>query len=319
MSLIRKLANIFASGSEGHFAVFGKHPGWNDHIDDIGLNTRRLTELKRVLYVQGIRGNIDSGRWKALEPAERNEKFHHLFISYVPNDIVIGRFWSSTDGKGRSSYPMVVAGECTSFPLDWCLNTISPMLESFEKGSIITDSAGTIQRLAEAKQAELLSAIANADFRQMLTNPTPQQWLSLIANQPYMKENPDRLLRILYQFVRALKPYTHDRFDAAQKSGLHRSQHLRMPAFDTPEESGRTWIRFLLNYLHPNTPIFAIIPVDLSWVDLLIGPVDQNGLFCISASLERLPLTSEIPYNLDEAFVAQATNEINEARTVTGN
>jgi hypothetical protein len=158
------------------------------------------------------------------------------------------------------------------------------MLEKFEQSSVATDSAGTIQRLAEAKRGELLNAISNANMRQMGPSLTPQQWLSMISNQAYMQEDPERMLRILYQFVRALKPYTHDRFDAAHKSGLHRSQHLRMPAFDTPEESGRTWIRFLLNYLHPNTPIFAIIPVDLAWVDLLIGPIEPERSilhFCI--------------------------------------
>jgi len=44
-------------------AAFGKHPAWDDHIDDIGLDMDTLIAAKRILYVQGIGGNIDSGSW----------------------------------------------------------------------------------------------------------------------------------------------------------------------------------------------------------------------------------------------------------------
>lgn len=35
-------------------AVFGKHPGWDDHIDDLGIETKRLAEVKRVMYFECI-------------------------------------------------------------------------------------------------------------------------------------------------------------------------------------------------------------------------------------------------------------------------
>ena len=44
-----------------HVGAFGKHPGWDDHLDDIGLNTEPLIAAKQYLYVQGIGGVIDAG------------------------------------------------------------------------------------------------------------------------------------------------------------------------------------------------------------------------------------------------------------------
>ena len=100
-------------------AAFGKHPGWDDHIDDIGLETDVLVTVKRILYIQGIGSNIDSGSWDKLEEDQRLEKFGHVFVWCMNRDLVVGRLWSSQDGKGRSSYPMVVCVQCSKLPLPW--------------------------------------------------------------------------------------------------------------------------------------------------------------------------------------------------------
>src|SRR5262249_6263883 len=47
---------------EVHVAAFGKHPGWDDHVE-LGLDTTRLAEVRQWLYVEGIAGNVDSGAW----------------------------------------------------------------------------------------------------------------------------------------------------------------------------------------------------------------------------------------------------------------
>jgi hypothetical protein len=36
-----------AKVASGHLGAFGKHPGWNDHLDDQGLDTNELINLKR--------------------------------------------------------------------------------------------------------------------------------------------------------------------------------------------------------------------------------------------------------------------------------
>ena len=84
-------------------AAFGKHPGWDDHIDDIGLDTDILVAVKRILYIQGIGRNIDAGSWDKLEENQLVEKFGHAFVWCMNGDVVVGRLWSSKDGKGRAS------------------------------------------------------------------------------------------------------------------------------------------------------------------------------------------------------------------------
>src|SRR5438477_458719 len=96
-----------------YLATFGKHPGWNDHIDDLGLDTDDLVNAKRLLYMQGINQNIDAASWENLEPGKRIDSFRHDFLWHMPAGVggdaeclIAGRMWSSVDGKGRDKYPM---------------------------------------------------------------------------------------------------------------------------------------------------------------------------------------------------------------------
>ena len=50
-----------------NLAAFGKHPGWDDHIPGIGLETEQLARLKQSFYVAGIGRQIDSGAWEKLD------------------------------------------------------------------------------------------------------------------------------------------------------------------------------------------------------------------------------------------------------------
>src|SRR6267142_2546677 len=80
-------------------AAFGKHPGWDDHVEDLGLEPASLNLAKTVLYVNGIGGQIDSGAWEKSDPAQQLPDFRHLFVWQRSGQILIGRLWSSSDGK----------------------------------------------------------------------------------------------------------------------------------------------------------------------------------------------------------------------------
>src|SRR5262245_24203118 len=122
-AFIKSLSRLLGTSSKPdpalYLAAFGKHPGWNDHLDDQGLDTDSLIAAKRLLYVQGISQNIDSGAWENLEqvPADaptqavgRLDLFRHDFLWHMRQDgnsvMLAGRLWSSSDGKGRDKYPM---------------------------------------------------------------------------------------------------------------------------------------------------------------------------------------------------------------------
>src|SRR5262249_35748729 len=99
--------------------VFGKHPGWDDHIEDLGLETETLNLAKRVLYIEGVGGQIDAGAWEKLDPAQRTDGFNHVFLWQRGGQFLLGRMWSSSDGKGRTRYPMVLCAHCIGASLGW--------------------------------------------------------------------------------------------------------------------------------------------------------------------------------------------------------
>src|ERR1019366_6699729 len=109
-----------AKSAEGTLllAAFGKHPGWDDHIPGIGIETDTLAEVKQSLYVGGIGGQLDSGAWKKLEADKRQEGFDHVFLWLQPGHALVGRLWSSSDGKGRKEYPMVLCVDGGPTPLE---------------------------------------------------------------------------------------------------------------------------------------------------------------------------------------------------------
>ena len=118
------LSNIMSKlgggrGSRAPFinlGAFGKHPGWDDHIDDLGLESPQLINAKRIFYVQGMSGNIDSGAWDHLSEEDQLKHFRHVFAWRVGDDLIVGRLWSSSDGKGRKRYPMIVPAWVTRVP-----------------------------------------------------------------------------------------------------------------------------------------------------------------------------------------------------------
>lgn len=126
------------SQSQGHtrfLAAFGKHPGWDDHMEDLGLATESLATLKRLLYLEGIARNISAGVWK-LEPGA-SPAFDHVFRWQRGEQYLLGRIFASRDRKGRTFFPLVVCAhlldhtapasreveECVQGTLERCLGT----------------------------------------------------------------------------------------------------------------------------------------------------------------------------------------------------
>jgi hypothetical protein len=89
------------------FGIFGKHPGWDDHIEDLPLPTSSMAMAKQLLYVQGIGSQISSGAWTRLTPETRLANFNHAFLWLRGSQFLVGRMWGSSDGKKRAHFPMV--------------------------------------------------------------------------------------------------------------------------------------------------------------------------------------------------------------------
>ena len=96
-------------------AVFGKHPAWDDHIDDIGLSTETLVLTKQLLYSEGIATQLASGAWDQIEKSGNAMEFDHRFVWGRDQQAIVGAIWASADRKGRTRFPLVI---CMQAALD---------------------------------------------------------------------------------------------------------------------------------------------------------------------------------------------------------
>lgn len=296
-----------------YLAAFGKHPGWDDHVDDMGLETDLLVWVKRLLYLEGIANNIDTGAWEQLQPAERLEKFDHAFLWRADDALVIGRLWSSTDGKGRAKYPMVLAAQCSVLPAEWVVANVPARLDALYKGCVATRNAGAVRALVDEARRELRAAAdhavktggAAAAAANGSVNP-----VECFATSPDMGADHKGLLSVLYEIEHEM---------GAFRPGMRDSQagasHLRVPAC-APDayQAMHQWIEFLEMQVDASAPILAIQPFGEKWVDLIVGEPNPRDLFCIRATRKKVPLTSDIPYNLTPEFVCEAEEFIAQHR-----
>ncbi|HEV8607043.1 MAG TPA: hypothetical protein VGQ99_17010 [Tepidisphaeraceae bacterium] len=315
MSFLQSIMSKLGGGRSGrapfiHLGAFGKHPGWNDHIDDMGLESPQLINAKRIFYVQGMSGNIDSGAWDHLAEDDLLKHFKHVFAWRVGDDLVVGRLWSSSDGKGRKRYPMIVCAHCVGLPLPWAFAHILPQLEKVEAECTAATTASTVRSIMDKAREELRSLIPGRDGQRdnadssALPNP-----LATLAMRPEMGAELKGLLAILYQVERELAPFRPNQ--KSDRSVQIAPRHLRVPACaPTADEAMVLWLRFMLTQLDPNTPLCVIYPLEEQFIDLIVGEPTPTQLFCVRASARKIPLTTDIPYNLDAEFISRSKGMI---------
>src|ERR1700676_5225526 len=98
-------------GAKIQVAGFGKHPAWDDHIDDIGLTTETLVLTKQLLYSEGIATHLASGAWDQLEKSGNAIDFDHRFVWGRDQQAIVGAIWASADRKRRTRFPLVICAQ----------------------------------------------------------------------------------------------------------------------------------------------------------------------------------------------------------------
>jgi hypothetical protein len=263
--------------------AFGKHPGWDDHILGIGVETETLAQVKQALYVGGIGGQIDSGAWEKLEPEKRLAGYDHTFLWLRPGHVILGQVWSSTDGKGRAKYPMVLCIDGEAVAPGFMLTHLLPGLERLREACQATTSADQVTKDCRAAQEQLRAILSSADSRLALT-PLSAEARRHFLDRPEL--GPDRL-----GFLRALH-------ELGAEPNV-RSRHLRLPlASDSRTESLLLWNAFFGCAVSDTTPLLLISRADVNWTDVLIGEPASDDFFCLQASNKAMPLATEIPYEL---------------------
>lgn len=308
MSIIKKIVNRLNPNAHDdpaeqvYVAAFGKHPGWNDHIDDIGLNTDTLVAAKRILYIQGIGENIDSGSWDKLQPDQQFGPFKHVFVWHKNKSIIVGRLWSSEDGKGRKNYPMIVCAQCNKLPLDWIYRNILPRLEDIEKTCTGTNSAADVQACVANAQEEF-RRLVQQDHVPQKPPMTNEDVIARIAASPELGPEHEGLVRILYHIDREVKGYCPE---GRKTDNILNPTLVRCPvSLDTQSEDMLLWFRFLRAKFKSNIDVLMFLPQDDPWVDMVIGEPTSTQLYCLRALLGAVPLTSSVPYNMDPEFIKQ--------------
>lgn len=290
-------------------AALGKHPGWNDHLDDIGLDTDRLVAVKRQLYVDGIGGVIGAGTWEAMPEASRDEGFAHSFLWRQPDGLVVGRMWSSSDGKGRRKFPMIVCAQCRTLPLGFVAGPVLDRLRRLEQRCRSVSTAAEVIAAVDSMRAELRDLASHTPA--VTKDPLPGEGSAArLASAPEMGPEGQGLVRVLYQMEREMAAYL--RPDGTQTGSRSRTlevraQHMRVPAvFQSEAESWSVWARLLLGRVDQLAPLMLIWKDERGWVDVIVGEPGTAQLVCLQGSIEAFPCTNEIPFSIDELTVNRA-------------
>lgn len=298
-----------------YLGVFGKHPGWDDHIDDIGLDTERLAAARRILYADGIAGNIDSGAWEKLDDTQRLPGFAHEIVWRHPDGFVVGRMWSSRDGKGRTKYPMSAVVQTHDVPAEFVERRVVPTLEEVERRCAVTNSAAEVRQVVEDARKQLRAELmlgVSPDATVAGEEITTADDLARLAGHRDLAG--DGMLRILYELERELVSFrAHRQGDTRwmTRSAEPRGQSLRLPACaPTALESARLWRGLLDTQIDPSTSVLAIKPAGREWIDVIVGDAAPAHLFCVRATDKGLALASQVPYTLDDEFVNRAKASI---------
>jgi hypothetical protein len=292
---LRESERIFSRKTKPtiYLGAYGKHPGWDDHIDDIGLETESLLLAKQVLYVDGIGGQIDSGEWDKLRENERLAAFKHIIVWKRGDAFLLGRIWSSRDGKNRAKYPMIVCAHCLNVPFYWALKNVLAALEEVERLCKSTDSAEEVRDIIQRTLAELRQSLGSA--------PTSQEDVKAMAfiDRLELADAQEKLFRITYHLSTRL---------AASLPG---ATQIRLPAANgLIQETLTFWIQFLESQFGTDVPILLALPLGERWLDATSGEPTTREFYSLRATPEVLTIASEVPYNIDDEFRKAHQDEI---------
>ncbi len=315
-----------ASGkAEVHVGAFGKHPGWDDHMDDPGMETQRLLDFKTLVYVEGVAAAVESGRWEALDPASRLAGFDHAIVVRSRGDLIVARMWTSRDGKGRSKYPMVVAASISGargVGTQAALRKVLPELEvakerceaattADEVRGILESSRGSLRAWAESVASDGMGGGEGADIE------VPAGFIAGIADRAEFGPSRRGLCRVMYQLDRdvwAMQREPERLRGRMNEAGGKGDRGLPVSALRVPIGAGGSGmtmeacvldcLRLLLSRLEAWAPVMVTAPREGGYVDAVVGEPRGSDLFCLLAGPGAVPPTTEIPYTIDDAFHA---------------
>lgn len=291
----RRLTGGGATPPSVALGAWGKHPGWDDHLDGIGLTTRSLAWVKQRLYVEGIGGQLNAGAWDKLAEAQRLPAFGHVFLWRRAGGAMLGRLWSSTDRKGRSRYPMVACAELHGLPLSWTLDHVLPRLEEIERACGATKAAEAVGGVLATEQQVLQQAVNGVP---PAANGTPVKTAVSWPSGWPPAGTDDATLRVLRGVRRRFGHYAPGR-GAGDQPGTLRISCLPGGA---SAEILRTWAAVFDALLDPGAPVLFLLPVAGGWLDVVAGEPVSESFFALRATPAALPPVDRDPSPLEDGW-----------------
>jgi len=281
------------TNSRLHLALFGKHPCWNDHMEDFGLRTPSLLEFKRRLYYEGISSRLDSGAWRNLAPEHRLEAFDHELLWTGATGVIFACLWHSADAGGRAAYPMVAAAHFLTPRLP---AKVAPVFDALQ------------QIAADCRQAQQRDAIANAQAQGMerliqaarsLVPMSAQTWERScredFINHDGFGSEGDGFARLFYALTeyQCLNQATRNTFCYRVTDGGAGTESLNL------------WQTLMRAQLEPAHSLLACRCRTQPWVDVMAGDFPAEEFFRLKAGPGELPLVTEIPYTVSDEIKEQ--------------
>jgi hypothetical protein len=256
-------------------AGFGKHPAWDDHIDDMGLKTETLVLTKQSLYSEGIANQLASGAWDQIERSGNAIEFDHRFVWGRDQQAIVGAIWSSADRKGRTRFPLVIcaqAGFTGARSVDLLFDPIERL--------------GALCRKAKT-QEEIREAFSHA---QMEIN---YGILPPIDDNLFSRINESDEESILPALVTLSAGLGNKRSRGPRETTKSSRSRFRLAVISSRTKDN---LRFWSAYQAAQTassflPSIVIAANGREWVDLIVGEPIQNDFFCLRANQNALPDT----------------------------
>jgi hypothetical protein len=277
------LRDQIANRRDIFLGAFGKHPGWDDHIDDIGLETESLVAAKQILYVQGIGGQI--GPWEKLDGGAQIP-FRHVFVWQRGEQVLVGRMWASSDGKKRTRYPMVVCAHCIGFSVEVVLDTLLAWLEELQLRAVATRSADDVRNMIAQFREGLRDWLKTAE-QAAATETSSFVAETFFTEIDFATEEP-RLIKSAWQLHES--GYAKGKY----KERARAAERIRVLASSASHgRSIQFWRRMIAAEIDAGAPVLLAIPVDQYWMDVIAGEPAPSDLFCLRASPRALSLSCD--------------------------
>ena len=283
-----------------YLSGFGKHPGWNDHMDEIGLITNSLIKAKAIIY-DGIAHQVESAAWDKKGPDKIAPAFDHVIHWRRFNESLTGLMWSSADGKGRSLYPMITLAHCVARPFAWQAAEVLPVLADVGMKCRAAKTSYEVVTILNTAQETLRGRLVdNAG------PPAAGSSLGLKEWAAYFSREQELLRRVLHTMAVNMVPFAPGNYTWCddKKSGQSRSLRLPVvPGFD-PVGSLNAWLSFLSTQLDPAVPLLGLLPAGRDWLDVIIGEPREADFVVLRTLPAATPLETSIPYHLSAELSA---------------